>query len=539
MRNNRLPNEKGQVLIFVTLTFVLLGMFIGLAVDGGRAYLMRERLRSIVDAAALAGAKAMAGAFDNFNDATNAAKQAACDSAKVNGLDAGECDGAKFIVEVGPVSGSQQLGVTVTGTDSSRAFFMALGGLIGCDSCKTIDVQHVGIAVPDTLVDLVLVLDDTGTMSTLPSGVKCVTFTESTCPIVQAKAGANTLIDMMFADPNSHARIAFVPFRGCYGGVNRYIPTALSDTSGGQAGCILSNETQDLTAGDDTAGVTSLRTKIATRQGWGGYPGTNVCLAMHEARKKLFGNGSRPIARKVMVLLTDGDQSYSDYAWGGLGTSQTPWPYPVGNYTYTQGVANSGNQSGFDAGQESDAAQSVPGSCMAPSAPGDPAFPPPGDPAWQAGFPNASSHYNPAINSLDGLANQKANWLKKGDPSGTTTLCSPATATPCTEIYVLRFSVPSDDSLTTGDPPGSCDPSLVALSGPDRGGPPDPPDPNATSDDLRDRNLSRCLASNTAMGDPFAVAANDHYFYAATAANIQGQFVAIATNILQKRRLVG
>ena len=68
----KLLNESGQVLIFVTLAFVILGMFIGLAVDGGRAYLMRERLRSIVDAAALAGAKAMAGP-SNEVDARNAA----------------------------------------------------------------------------------------------------------------------------------------------------------------------------------------------------------------------------------------------------------------------------------------------------------------------------------------------------------------------------------------------------------------------------------------------------------------------------------
>ena len=60
-RQKLLQNQNGQALIFITLAFVVLGMFIGLAVDGGRAYLMRERLRKIVDAASLAGAKAMAG----------------------------------------------------------------------------------------------------------------------------------------------------------------------------------------------------------------------------------------------------------------------------------------------------------------------------------------------------------------------------------------------------------------------------------------------------------------------------------------------
>jgi hypothetical protein len=51
---------------------------------------------------------------------------------------------------------------------------------------------------------------------------------------------------------------------------------------------------------------------------------------------------------------------------------------------------------------------------------------------------------------------------------------------------------------------------------------------------MRDRNLSRYLASNTAMGDPFAVTPNDHYFYAALAADINLNS-AIATNILKRR----
>src|SRR5262252_6780094 len=144
MKKKSVPNEKGQVLIFVTLAFVILGMFIGLAVDGGRAYLMRERLRSIVDAAALAGAKAMAGTTDPSQMLTDAVA-AACDSAKVNGIASGEGEcgggGTKLNVQIGNVTnpdGSIQQGVIVTGADTSRTFFMALGGLIGCDSCRTI-----------------------------------------------------------------------------------------------------------------------------------------------------------------------------------------------------------------------------------------------------------------------------------------------------------------------------------------------------------------------------------------------------------------
>jgi Flp pilus assembly protein TadG len=526
MQQKSLLNEKGQVLIFVTLAFAILGMFVGLAIDGGRAYLMRERLRSIVDAAALAGAKAMAGSGE-LSQVLSSAVTAACDSAKVNGLASGdgECGGSgtKLNVSIGDVTnpdGSTQQGIIVTGTDTARTFFMALGALIGCDSCKTINVAHTGKAAPDTLADIVIVLDDTGTMSALPSGNPCVTFNEPDCPINGAKQGAITLVNKLLSDQNSHAMIAFVPFRGCYA-FTRNLPPALGPDPTGRQGCITPSDVQNLT--NDSAALTA---HINTRFGAGGYPGTNVCLAMHEGRKQLFGPASRPLARKIMVLLTDGDQSYSDYAWGGLGSPQTPWPYPTSVYTYSSGVPNSGTQSGWNAGGEPDAAQSVPGGCMS-AAPGDPAFPPPGDPAFQPGFPSVPSRYNSAINSLDSLASAKATTLKQASPRGTNI-----------EIYVLRFSAPSDDTLTSGDPPGACDPSLIGLPGPNRGGPPDLPSPDATSDDIRDRNLSRCLASNTAMGDPLAARPNDHYFDAPNVAAIKDQFAEIASNILRKRRLV-
>src|SRR2546426_903584 len=195
-----------------------------------------------------------------------------------------------------------------------------------------------------------------------------------------------------------------------------------------------------------------------------------------------------------MVLLTDGDQTYSDHAWGGnpnLGSPTTPTPYPA--RPYEVGLGDGGH----------DTIPPPAGSCVSAHAPGDPSAPP-------FGF-----DYNEAIRSLDVLANAKATTLKQSDSSGVNI-----------EIYVLRFANPP------GDDPASveCDSALVSVfaSGRDY------------SNDPHDRNLSRCLASNRVMGDPFAepARANDHYFYAATAADITGKFTAIAANILRKRRLV-
>ena len=74
-------NQKGSVLIFLTLAFALLGTFIGFAVDFGRAYLEKARMSRLVDAAALAAAKTLQGQAGFEDEAT----RAACDSMEMNG----------------------------------------------------------------------------------------------------------------------------------------------------------------------------------------------------------------------------------------------------------------------------------------------------------------------------------------------------------------------------------------------------------------------------------------------------------------------
>ena len=112
-----LGNERGQILIFITLAFIVLGLLAGLAVDAGRAYLIQARLSKIVDAAAIAGARAMPGAT-SLSAAITAATAAACDSAEINGIAATECgaSGPKVFVTVDEVTnpdGSTQQGVIV------------------------------------------------------------------------------------------------------------------------------------------------------------------------------------------------------------------------------------------------------------------------------------------------------------------------------------------------------------------------------------------------------------------------------------------
>ena len=77
-----LSSAKGQFLVFVAVAFVLLGVFVGLAIDLGRAYLLRSQLSGLVDAAALAAANVLQGQVAN----QDVAAKAACDSMLMNGM---------------------------------------------------------------------------------------------------------------------------------------------------------------------------------------------------------------------------------------------------------------------------------------------------------------------------------------------------------------------------------------------------------------------------------------------------------------------
>ena len=75
MSRRRLERESGQVAVLVALCLVLLAGAVGLAIDSGRAYLVRARLSAAVDAASLAAARAVSRGEDAT--ARNASAEAA------------------------------------------------------------------------------------------------------------------------------------------------------------------------------------------------------------------------------------------------------------------------------------------------------------------------------------------------------------------------------------------------------------------------------------------------------------------------------
>jgi hypothetical protein len=430
--NTTLKSEKGQILIFITLAFILLGILAGLAVDAGRAYLIQARLSKIVDAAAIAGARAMPGAT-SLSAAITAATAAACDSAEINGIAATECgaSGPKVFVTVDEVTnpdGSTQQGVIVNAVDPMATSFMKLGTLIGCGAvCSNITVAAAGQAAPDTLMDIVLVMDDTSSMD---DGCTTSNQTDPGCPIKQARDGAEALVDCILGTAcgltSSNAKISLVPFRGCYG----------------SSPCVSLSEAIDLTNNSGVIIGTRGSSDGTTDNGNGieglwaqGGSNTNVCLGINEGRKKLFGTGGRAIATKVMIVLTDADNTQ-----GNPGLADCTGSVPLG---------------------------------------------------------------------VDIKTNNKATDVKKGLNVGSSGQNPDQTV----EVFVVGYGVEN--------PPNSsaCNPSLIGVS-------------------INDRNLAKCVASNTVMGDAGAAGPNDHYFEASTPGQINAQFLAIAQELLRKLRLV-
>ncbi|MGH7848420.1 MAG: pilus assembly protein TadG-related protein, partial [Candidatus Binatia bacterium] len=271
-------DDKGQIFIFFTLAFVLLGLFIGLAVDGGRAYFLKAQLARQVDPAALAAAA-------KIGVSSSAAQEAACDTAKMNGLD---CSNLTVTPEtVTDPEGKPVDGVRVTASAPMPTTFMRLGLLIGCGTvCESINIAATAVAAPGGTFDLVMDLDDTTSMY----GAK----------LSAAKSGAHTLVDALLpGGGSSSALVSLVPFRGCYNG----------------AGTNNCKDADEYSAGDIvslTSDGTKLHNAINALDA-AGKSGTNVCEGLKRTRQELFESGvARLTGAKFIVILTDADNSYNE-----------------------------------------------------------------------------------------------------------------------------------------------------------------------------------------------------------------------------------
>ena len=150
-------NQKGSILIFLTLAFALLGTFIGFAVDFGRAYLQKARVSRLVDGAASAAAKVLKGQASYEDVAT----RAACDSMEMNGakvamVGGNTCEATTsnltvtltfpdLVVQGGPPIKS----VLVTGIEPMPTTFLKFLGWMVPGDFSTIDVSAQAQAGPE------------------------------------------------------------------------------------------------------------------------------------------------------------------------------------------------------------------------------------------------------------------------------------------------------------------------------------------------------------------------------------------------------
>ncbi len=298
---NICENERGSLFVFFAVAIVVLGMFVGLAIDSGRAYLARSELERTVDSAALAAASRLGGGL-------SAAQAAACNAARMNGVACGAL--AVSTVTVNDASGNPVNGVQVTANAVVPTTFMRLGKLAGCGSgCDSLSTSASAVAAPGGKIDLVLNLDDTGSMD---SG--------SPTWISQAKIGARTLVDSLVPAGVTSAhptRVSLVPFRGCYH----------TNASGSTYG-----DCEDLSeypsSGGDLVSLsysnTNLRNAINALNAAGGS-GTNNCEGLLQSRRKLFQAGvSRTDAQKFMIVLTDAQSSYNSSPGASFTTKCRP-----------------------------------------------------------------------------------------------------------------------------------------------------------------------------------------------------------------------
>jgi hypothetical protein len=286
----RNTSSRGQVLPLAALMMVVLIAFVGLAIDAGRLFIARAELVRAVDAAALAGTLEL----PNLTAA----------QAKVITYMAKNEPDATVEAPISPVERQ----IEVRGTKSVDVIFMRV---FGFDTVEVSATATAGFGV--LAVDTVMAIDATGSMgdgSGCPNG--------STCPIVAAKNAAKSFTDTLLSGStqSSETLVGVAPYRGCFNLPNLFsfcIPIATMVQS-------LSNNKS----------VVDSRINAITAVGGSG---TNICNGMSKANEVLFGVGHHSVSNmlKIVVILSDGDNTYNNAANGVPTPSpgRTPTPIPA------------------------------------------------------------------------------------------------------------------------------------------------------------------------------------------------------------------
>jgi Flp pilus assembly protein TadG len=284
-------NQKGSVLIFLTLSFALLGTFIGFALDFGRAYLEKARVARLVDGAALAAAKALKGQVG----LQDAATRAACDSMTMDGASVvfsggNTCagtTGSTLSVSVNYVQHPAPGGVNiwyvqVQGNEPVATTFLRFLGWLTPGDYSTVNVSAMAEAGPERPIDLMLVLDRSGSMTAVDGS--------GTAKSTALKTATNAFLDNNFSS-DDHIGMTSFGYRGCGGPT----PTGDANTNG------------DCSA-DQALGssISSIKTAVNSLIFSGS---TNTMEALQVANTQIttaINDSTRSSTRKAVLLITDG-----------------------------------------------------------------------------------------------------------------------------------------------------------------------------------------------------------------------------------------
>ncbi|HEY63810.1 MAG TPA: VWA domain-containing protein [Caldilineae bacterium] len=272
-------SERGDSLVMVALSLVMLLAMLALAIDVGLAYSERRKMQNAADAGALAGAWVL------VDGGTDAEIAAAIQEYTV-GQNQADTFQAYYLPSYHEVGGGytppDATGIQVIASVSFPTF---LGGLLGIDTISASGIAGGGFSP----LDIILVLDRSGSMdddscSLQPYPDSCPRpINQSNCikcggtwstppqPISDAKAAAEAFVDMN--NPNlSHL------------GVVSYA----------------SDYTLDQPLTDEFYWVKSAIRSL-TASGC-----TNAAGGLHVARNELTGPRARPDALRFIIFLTDG-----------------------------------------------------------------------------------------------------------------------------------------------------------------------------------------------------------------------------------------
>jgi hypothetical protein len=337
-------NQRGSVLIFLTLAFALLGTFIGFAVDFGRAYLEKARISRLVDGAALAAAKVLKGQASYEAIAT----RAACDSMEINGAKVAMAGGntceatttnltvtlefPDLVVQGGPPIKS----VLVTGIEPMPTTFLKFLGWMVPGDFSTIDVRAQAQAGPERPVDLMLVLDRSGSMNEL-DGTGLTKLNALKCAMTGFGCSPSTGFLGENFTPDDHLGMTSFGKRGC--------GTASGAEFTGNI-CVPNN---------------AIGTAIATiESSINALPvsgTTNTMEALRTAKTQManaIADPTRNVARKVVLLVTDGQPTalrldsivacQSD-PLTGTPLGGAPWTNAAGCYFVKRGTSKNQTES--------------------------------------------------------------------------------------------------------------------------------------------------------------------------------------------------